>query len=155
MHDLGPYFATFRKSRDIVSFAPSYFFIVFFLVFIRPIFLLPNLLSSLSTTRHHQEKGCRSLLSIGGVNLQFYTNFALFSTLGGINLDQDFFSGEQIKRRTKKRSSPNMEHFFPRIQVETKKKRGLHQKRNTFSPNSSGNLRSDAHQSQINGGLQM
>ena len=29
-----------------------------------------------------------------------------------------------------------MEHFFPRIQVKTKKKKGLHQKWNTFSPNS-------------------
>ena len=27
-------------------------------------------------------QGCRSLLSIGGDNLQFYPNFALFSTLG-------------------------------------------------------------------------
>ena len=29
------------------------------------------------------DQGCRSLLSIGGDNLQFYPNFALFSTLGG------------------------------------------------------------------------
>ena len=44
-----------------------------------------------------------------------------------------------------------MEHFFPRIQMKTKK--GLHQKWNTFfSPNSSTDLRSDAHQSQIIGG---
>ena len=28
-------------------------------------------------------QGCRSFLSIGGDNLQFYPNFALFSTLGG------------------------------------------------------------------------
>ena len=28
-------------------------------------------------------QGCRSLLSIGGDNLQFYPNFAVFSTLGG------------------------------------------------------------------------
>ena len=46
-----------------------------------------------------------------------------------------------------------MEHFFPQIQVKTKKK-GLHQKWNTFfSPNSSGHLRSDAHQSQIIRGI--
>ena len=31
-------------------------------------------------------------------------------------------------------------------------KKGLHQKWNTFFPNSSGHLRSDAHQSQIIGG---
>ena len=42
-------------------------------------------------------QGCRSLLSIGGDNLQFYPKFALFSTLGGMNLDHDFFSVEQIK----------------------------------------------------------
>ena len=44
-----------------------------------------------------------------------------------------------------------MEHFFSQIQVKTKKKiftkNGTH-----FSPNSSGDLRSDAHQSQIIGG---
>ena len=32
----------------------------------------------------------------GGNNLQFYPNFALFSTLGGDELRPRFFSGEQI-----------------------------------------------------------
>ena len=54
-------------------------------------------------------QGCRSLLSIGGDNLQFYPNFALFSTLGGMNLNE-------IKWRPKKK--------------------GLHQKGTLFSPNS-------------------
>ena len=65
-----------------------------------------------------------------------------------------------------------MEHFFPKIQVKTKQKKGLHkkwktffpefrlrpkkkglrQKWNNFSLNSSGHLCSDAHQSQIIGG---
>ena len=45
---------------------------------------------------------CRSLLSIGADNLQFYSNFALFLTLGGMNLDHDFlqvrkFSEDQQK----------------------------------------------------------
>ena len=45
-----------------------------------------------------------------------------------------------------------MEHFFPHIQVKTKKKKGLHQKVELFlSPNSGGDLRSDAHQNQIIG----
>ena len=35
--------------------------------------------------------------------------------------------------KTKKKSSPKMEHFFPQIQVKTKKK-GLHQKWNNFFP---------------------
>ena len=41
-----------------------------------------------------------------------------------------------------------MEHFFPRLQVKTKKK-GLHLKWNTFLR---ADLRSDTHQSQIIGG---
>ena len=50
-----------------------------------------------------------------GDNLQFYPNFALFSTLGGMNLDQDFFQVSKLSEDQKK---------------------GLHQKWNTFSPNS-------------------
>ena len=44
-----------------------------------------------------------------------------------------------------------MEHFFPQIQVKTKKKRSSPKMKHFFSPNSSGDLRSDAHQSQIIG----
>ena len=42
-----------------------------------------------------------------------------------------------------------MEHFFPQIQVKTKKKKVFTKSGTPFSPNSSGHLRSDAHQSQI------
>ena len=42
------------------------------------------------------------MLSIGGDNLQFYPNFALFSTLGGQTLIT-IFLGEQIKWRPKKK----------------------------------------------------
>ena len=42
-----------------------------------------------------------------------------------------------------------MEHFFSRFQV--KKKKVFTKKGTFFSPNSSGDLRSDAHQSQIIG----
>ena len=45
---------------------------------------------------------CKSLLSIVGDNLQFYHNFALFSTLGGINLDHDFFYVSKLSREKKK-----------------------------------------------------
>ena len=55
----------------------------------------------------------------GGDNLQFYPNFALFSTLGWMNLDHDFFQVSKLSEEQKKRSSPKMKHFFPRIQVET------------------------------------
>ena len=81
-------------------------------------------------------QGCRSLLSTGEDNLQFYPNFALVSTLGDEPRPR-FFSVEQIKWRPKKRSLSNMEHFFPRVQVKTKKKvftkTGAH-----FFPNFSG-----------------
>ena len=79
-------------------------------------------------------QGCKSLLSIGGDNLQFYPNFALFSTLGGMNLEHDLFSGEQIKWRQKKK-----EKIFTTNET-------------IFSANSGEDLRSDAHQSQIIGG---
>ena len=54
--------------------------------------------------------------------------------------------------KTKKRSSPEMEHFFPRTQVKTKKKRSSPEMEPFFSPNLGTDLRSDAHQSQIIGG---
>ena len=41
-----------------------------------------------------------------------------------------------------------MEHFFPQIQVKTKK-RSAPKMEHFFPPNSRGNLRPDAHQSQI------
>ena len=45
---------------------------------------------------------CRSLLRIGGDNLQFYPNFALVSTLGGMNLDHDFFQVSKLSEDQKK-----------------------------------------------------
>ena len=69
-----------------------------------------------------------------GNNLQFYPNFALILTFGGMNLDQDFFQVSKLSedQKKRKRSSPEMEHFC--------------------SPNSGEGLRLDAHQSQIVGG---
>ena len=89
-------------------------------------------------------QGCKSLLSIGGDNLQFYPNVSLFSTLGGINLDHDFFHVSKLSEDQKK-------NFFLQIQVKSKKK-VFTKNRTLFSPNSSGNLGSDAHRSQIIGG---
>ena len=48
-----------------------------------------------------------------GDNLQFYPNFALFSTLRGMNLDHDFVQVSKLREDQKK---------------------GLHQKWNTFFP---------------------
>ena len=46
-----------------------------------------------------------------------------------------FFSGEQIKRRPKKkRSLPKVEDFFPRIQVKTKTKKSSSLKMKHFFP---------------------
>ena len=53
---------------------------------------------------------CRSLLSIEGDYLQFYPNFVLFSTLGGMNLDHDFIRVWRFSEDQKKKQQ--MEHFF-------------------------------------------
>ena len=118
-----------------------------------------------------ERQGCRSLLSIGGIICNF-TPTLPYIQHWGMNVDHDFFQVSKLSEDQKKRSSPKMEHFFPRIQVKTKKKRsspkmehffpriqvktkkkGFHQNWNTFFPrNSSGDLRSDANQSQIIGG---
>ena len=60
-----------------------------------------------------------------GDNLQFYPNFVLFSTLGGINLDHDFVQVSKLSEDQKKKIFAKNEPFF--------------------SPNSSGHLCSDAH----------
>ena len=65
------------------------------------------------------------MLSFGGDNLQFYPNFALFSTLGGMNLDNDFFQVSKLSEEQKKGLHQKWNTFFPRIQVKTKK--GFHQ----------------------------
>ena len=67
-----------------------------------------------------------------GDKLQFHPNFALFSTMGRINLDHDFFQVSKLSEDQKKKSSPKKEHLF--------------------FLNSNGDLRSNAHQSQIVGG---
>ena len=64
---------------------------------------------------------CRSLLSIGGDNLQFYPNFALFSTLGGMNLDHDFAQVWKFSEDQKKKMQ--MEHLFSPNSGEDQKKR--------------------------------
>ena len=64
-----------------------------------------------------------------GDNLQFYPNFALFSTLGEMNLDHHFFQVSKLSEEQNNRSSPKMEHFFTPNSGEDQKK-GLHQKWN-------------------------
>ena len=45
--------------------------------------------------------------------------------IGGMNLDHDFV---QVWKFSEDQKKMQMEHFFPQIQVKTKKKKGLHQK---------------------------
>ena len=74
---------------------------------------------------HVSSQWCRSLLSIGGDILQFYPNFALFSTLGGMNLDHDFV---QVWKFSEDQKKMQMEHFFSLNSGEDQKKKGLQQK---------------------------
>ena len=65
-----------------------------------------------------------------GDNLQLYPNFALFSTLGGMNLEHDFV---QVWKFSEDQKKMLVEHFFPEIQVKTKKKVFI-KNRTLFSP---------------------
>ena len=55
-------------------------------------------------------------------NLQFYPNFALFSALGGMNLDHDFVQVSKLSEDQKKRSLPKMKHFTPSSGEDQKKR---------------------------------
>ena len=50
-----------------------------------------------------------------GDHLQFYPNFALFSTLGGMNLDHDFFQFSKLSEDQKKGLHQNWSTFFPEL----------------------------------------
>ena len=81
--------------------------------------------------------------------MEFYPNFALFSRLGEMNLDHDFVQVSKSSEDQKKGCHQKWT-LFPQIQTKTKKK--IFTKTGTlFSPISSGQLRSDAHQSQTVG----
>ena len=69
-----------------------------------------------------------------------------------MNLNHDFVQVRKLSEDQIKNSLPKVEPFFPQIQVKTKKKRSSPKVEHFFPPNSSGHLRSDAHQSQIIGG---
>ena len=83
--------------------------------------------------------------------MEFYPNFALFSTLGGMNFDHDFVQVSKLSEdQKKKRFSPKLNSFSPNSD-EDQKKRPSSKMEHFFSPTSSGHLRSDAHQSQTIG----
>ena len=58
---------------------------------------------------------CRFMVSIGGDNLQFYSNFAQFSTLGGMNLDHGCFQASKLSEDQKKGLYLQLKNFCPRI----------------------------------------
>ena len=119
-------------------------------------YILQKDVAKISKVPGAQRQWCKSLLSIGGDNLHFYPNFALFLTLREISLDQDFFQMSKLSedQKKKERFSIDMEHFFSSNSGEDQKtkKRSSPEMEHLFSPNSSTDLRSDAHQSQIIGG---
>ena len=63
-----------------------------------------------------------------GDTLQFYPNFDLFSTLGGMNLDHEFVQVWKFSEDQKKATGT----LFSQIQVKTKKK-GFIKNRTLFS----------------------
>ena len=67
-----------------------------------------------------------------GDNLQFYPNFSLFSTLGGMNLDHDFVHVWKFSEDQRNKCKWNT--FSPRIQVKTKKKKVFIKNRTLFLP---------------------
>ena len=72
-------------------------------------------------SRRHKQ-GCKSLLSIGGDNLQFYPNFSLFSTLGGMSLDHYFFQESKLSEEQKKVLHQKWNTFFPEFRWRPKKR---------------------------------
>ena len=98
---------------------------------------------------YNYEQWWRSLLNIGGDNLQFYPNFAQFSTLGGMNLDHDFVQVWKFSEDQKKNGNRTI--FLPDFRWrpnKKNKKKVFSKKRTLFSPN----LRSVVHPFKLLGG---
>ena len=74
------------------------------------------------------DSGADLCWALGGDNLQFYPNFALFSTLGGMNLDHNFV---QVWKFSEDQKNANGT-LFSQIQVKTKKRVFI--KNRTFFP---------------------
>ena len=85
-------------------------------------------------------QGCRSLLNIRGNNLpqftEIYPNFALFATLGGMNLDHDFVQESKLSEDQKKKVLTKNETLFsPNSGEDQKKEKKVFIKKGTlFSP---------------------
>ena len=81
-------------------------------------------------------------------NLRFYPKFAISSTLGETNLDNDFFHVSKLSADQKQGSSPNFHKFFS-LNSSKDKKKVFTEFQEYVSPNSSD---SHADHSQIIGG---
>ena len=68
------------------------------------------------------KQGCRFLLSIGGENLQFYPNFALFEHWG-MNHDHDFVQVSKSSEDQKKGLHQKRNSFFPKFNWRPKKRK--------------------------------
>ena len=68
----------------------------------------------------------------GGDNLQFYPNFALFSTLEGMNLDHNFFQVSKLSEDQKKSIHQKWKSFSLNSS-EDQKKGGFTKNRRLFS----------------------
>ena len=90
------------------------------------------------------------MLSIGGDNLQFYPNFALFSTLRGMKLDHDFFHLSKLSEDQEKDFHRKVKSFCLRVTVKTKKSSSPRNKK-FLSPN----LRDDQKNVQTSSSAQM
>ena len=88
--------------------------------------------SIISGSLPHRQ-GCKSLLSIGRIICNFTPILPYFQHWGDEPRPR-FFSGEQIKWRPKKRSSPKMEHLFSPNSGEDQKKRSLPKMEHFYSP---------------------
>ena len=81
--------------------------------------------------------GVPIFVELWGDNLQFYPNFALFSTLEGMNLNHNFVQVSKLSEDQKKRSSPRTENLFSPNSGEDQTKKVLYKKvEHFFSPNS-------------------
>ena len=71
---------------------------------------------NLAFQKSHPNAGVPIFVEHWGDNSQFYPNFALFLTLGGMNLDHDFVQVSKLSEDQKKSLHQKWNTFFPEFQ---------------------------------------
>ena len=71
---------------------------------------------------HSLQPGVQIFVEHWGGYFAILPQFCPIFNIGEMNLDHHFFQVSKLSEEQKKRSSPKIEHFFPQIQVKTKKK---------------------------------